>query len=421
VYLVIIFIGFANALPLPILGSNLSIWLTESGYEKSTIGLFALVGLPFSFNILWSPLMDQITLPFLSHSPRKGWLVFALSGMIASLLFLSCIDPAANPWGLASSLFLLSTFAGCLYIIGLKVELESVDEARYSIGSACVITGYRTGLLCAGGGALYLAFFYSWSWMFFVLAMLLCLGCIGILLQPEPYKSKASLAAKREQFSQYSSFLKGFWQEIIHQPCREFFQRNNWLTLLLLVVVFKAGDQLAKVMEGPFYLYLGFDKAELAFASKMCGFAATVLGAFVTGLFLKDKDPFLSLGLIGTLHAMSLSGYSLLAIFGKSHFLLYLTTAVSNFTGGMAMAAFIFFLWRICSKKYAAVQYALLWSLFSFKADIIACIGGIIAATCSWDLFFLTVTSIGIASSLLIWYLLLRSSHSKSEPLPHLL
>lgn len=407
---VIVFIGFANALPLPLLGSNLSLWLSEAGFEKSMIGLFALIGLPFSLNIFWSPFVDQVTLPFLSHSPRKSWLLFALSGMIVSLIALSLVDPKLEPTQLTLALLSLSTFSGLLYIVGLKYELESLDESRYSVGSACVITGYRTGLLCAGGGALYLAFFYSWSWMFLVMGALLFIGASLCLLQPEPYKSKATIAAKREQFSNYPTILQGFWQETIIQPARDIFLRPNWLQLLLIVITFKAGDQLTKVMEGPFYLHLGFDKAELALAAKMCGFGATIFGAFVTGLFLRDKDPYLSLGVIGVIHALSLTGNSCLAIIGKSHLMLYLITALGNFTGGMAMAAFIFFLWRTCSKKYAAVQYALLWSLFSFKADIFSCIGGIIAATCSWPIFFLTVSLIGIFFSLLIFYILLGNS-----------
>ncbi len=406
-FLILIFLGFANALPILLLGSTLSIWLTEAGFGKEVIGFFALISIPFSFKVLWTPVIDQISLPFFHQSPRKGWMFFALSGMALSLFFLSYVDPASDPWTLAICLLTLVFFASCLYIVGISYELESLRDDQYGIGSSYVITGYRLGLICAGSGALYISYISDWSVVFLCLSALVSFSAILVLLQPEPFKSNQMITEKRHRFSQYSSLIKGFWHETIVHPYKYFFQRTDWIIIAFLLLTFKLGDHMAKAMEGPFYLSLGYNKAELALASKLWGVMATIVGAFLAGYFVKGKDPLLALAAAGLMHACSLICYYTLSIQGKSIFILYLVTAIEHLTGGIAITIFIFFLWRICDKKFAAVQYTLLWSLFSMKSYLCAFIGGLLANATSWPTFFLIVSSLGISTAVFSYILIL--------------
>lgn len=391
------------------MGTTLSIWLTESGYTKDIIGTFALIGLPFSFKILWTPIVDQMTLPFFSETPRKGWLLFALTGIALSIFAISYIEPAQQPWTLAGCLFLLVLFASCLYITGIAYELESLRDDQYGMGSFYLISGYRVGLLCAGSGVLYLSYLWDWSLALKCLAALVGVAIVFVSSQPEPFKSKSMLEEKRHRFSKYSSIFQGFWQETLYQPCRSFLQRSDWMVIFFLLFTFKIGDHMAKSMEGPFYLSLGFNKAELATASKLWGMVSTLVGAFLAGYFVRGRDPLLALALGGLIHAVTLGCYYLLAIAGKSMMLLYLTTAVEHLTGGMAITVFIFFLWKICDKQYAAVQYALLWSAFIMKADLFAFFGGLLAVRVPWTVYFLTVTVLGVSTSVLSCILMARS------------
>lgn len=394
-------IGMANALPMPIMGSTLSIWLSESGFEKNMIGLFALAGIPLSFKLLWMPLIDR----FFS---RKSWIVFALSGMALALVGIGFTDPALSPLLLAGWIALLSTFTGCLYMAGIAYELESLDEKQYSIGSANVITGYRIGLLSAGGGALFLSSLFSWPAVFWSIASLLMLGAFLILLLPEPFKSEEIIKAKKAQISQYPSPFHWFWKETLVQPCKKFFQNPNWVIILSFILLFKAGDELSKCMEGPFYLSLGFDKTDLAAAAKTWGMAATLFGAFFGGIYLKGSHNLPSLVKMGCLHASTLFCYYFMTLAGKSLPALYITVALEHFTGGLLMTAFISFLWKSCDKEYAPIQFALFWSLISFKTDLIACFGGFLAARLEWGMFFLLVGSMGMGAALLPMVFMLR-------------
>ena len=56
-------LGFASGLPLALTSGTLQAWLTVAGVDLKTIGIFTLVGLPYTLKFLWAPVMDRITLP----------------------------------------------------------------------------------------------------------------------------------------------------------------------------------------------------------------------------------------------------------------------------------------------------------------------------------------------------------------------
>ncbi|HEX2201577.1 MAG TPA: muropeptide MFS transporter AmpG, partial [Gammaproteobacteria bacterium] len=58
-----LFLGFSSGLPLALTSGTLQAWLTVAGIDIRTIGIFALVGLPYTFKFLWSPLMDRFVPP----------------------------------------------------------------------------------------------------------------------------------------------------------------------------------------------------------------------------------------------------------------------------------------------------------------------------------------------------------------------
>ena len=53
--------------------------MREAGVDLGTIGLFALVGTPYTVKFLWAPLVDALDVPVLSRwlGRRRGWLVFS--------------------------------------------------------------------------------------------------------------------------------------------------------------------------------------------------------------------------------------------------------------------------------------------------------------------------------------------------------
>jgi MFS transporter, PAT family, beta-lactamase induction signal transducer AmpG len=98
--LIVLFLGFSAGLPLALSGSTLLFWTAEAGVDLKTIGLFALVGTPYTIKFLWAPLVDAIDVPVLSKwlGRRRGWLLFSQLLLIAAILFVGSCDPATAPW-----------------------------------------------------------------------------------------------------------------------------------------------------------------------------------------------------------------------------------------------------------------------------------------------------------------------------------
>ena len=98
--LIVMFLGFSAGLPLALSGSTLQIWMREAGVDLGTIGLFALVGTPYTIKFLWAPVVDALDVPVLSAllGRRRGWLVFSQLLLMAAIVFLAFCNPMISPW-----------------------------------------------------------------------------------------------------------------------------------------------------------------------------------------------------------------------------------------------------------------------------------------------------------------------------------
>src|SRR4029079_11614850 len=87
--LIVLFLGFSAGLPLALSGSTLLVWMREAGVDLGTIGLFALVGTPYTIKFLWAPVVDALDLPVLSRllGRRRGWVLLYRVLLIAAIVF----------------------------------------------------------------------------------------------------------------------------------------------------------------------------------------------------------------------------------------------------------------------------------------------------------------------------------------------
>src|SRR5277367_3574188 len=109
--LIVLLLGFSSGLPLALSGSTLLIWMRESGVDLGTIGLFALVGTPYTLKFLWAPLVDALDVPGLSRllGRRRAWLILSQLLLIAAIVFLALTNPAAAPLMVAFGAMLVAT------------------------------------------------------------------------------------------------------------------------------------------------------------------------------------------------------------------------------------------------------------------------------------------------------------------------
>src|SRR5208337_2246317 len=117
--LIIMFLGFSSGLPLALSGSTLLVWMTEVGVNLKTIGLFALVGTPYTIKFLWAPLIDALNVPLLSRrlGRRRGWLLLLQLLLIAVIAFVGMSDPAVSPFIVALGVLMVATASATQDII----------------------------------------------------------------------------------------------------------------------------------------------------------------------------------------------------------------------------------------------------------------------------------------------------------------
>src|SRR5580692_1294739 len=156
--LIVLFLGFSAGLPLALSGSTLQVWMTESGVDLRTIGLFALVGTPYTVKFLWAPLVDALDVPVLSRllGRRRGWLVLSQLLLVAAIVFLGSCNPASNPWLVALGALLVATASATQDIVIDTFRVESLDETEQAAGMASYVAAYRVGMLASTAGALFL-------------------------------------------------------------------------------------------------------------------------------------------------------------------------------------------------------------------------------------------------------------------------
>ena len=156
--LVVTFLGFSSGLPLALSGSTLLVWMREVGVDLGTIGLFALVGTPYTVKFLWAPLVDALDVPVLSRrfGRRRGWLLLAQFLLIAAIVLLGACDPAASALVVALGALLVAAASATQDIVVDAFRVESLDESEQAAGMASYVAAYRIGMLASTAGALFL-------------------------------------------------------------------------------------------------------------------------------------------------------------------------------------------------------------------------------------------------------------------------
>src|SRR5258708_1464209 len=91
---VILLLGFSSGLPLTLTSGTLQAWMTVEGVDLSTIGIFTLVGIPYTWKFLWAPAMDRFVPPFLGR--RRGWLVVTQLALMAGIGGMALLSPRTD-------------------------------------------------------------------------------------------------------------------------------------------------------------------------------------------------------------------------------------------------------------------------------------------------------------------------------------
>lgn len=405
--LIVILLGFSSGLPLALSGATLMVWMTESGVDIRTIGLYALVGLPYTIKFLWAPLVDALDVPVLSRllGRRRGWLVFTQLLLIAAILFLAMQDPAVALWPLALGAVLVAAASATQDIVIDAFRVESLDTSEQAAGMAGYVAAYRVGMLASGAGVIALAAWFghlgiplqtTWTFGYLAAAALMGVGLIASLLATEP-PAPETLGKDGNPLTRVVRTAFGAFAE--------FLTRDAAILILLFVVLYKFCDAFAGVLTAPFVISIGFDKAVYAAVVKGVGFAAALVGGFAGGVVARALPLSTSLWIGGILQMVSNLAFSWLALIGTSVPALTAAIVFENFTGSIGTVIFVAYLSALCGVRlHTATQFALLTALAAVGRTTLASGGGFVVEETGWALFFVITSLAAIPGlALLAW------------------
>lgn len=427
----IVLLGFSSGLPLALTGQTLQARLTESGVSLQSIGLFALVGVPYTLKFLWAPLVDRLPLPGFTHllGRRRGWLVFAQILLIAAIAALALSNPGSALVATALCAVAVAFASATQDIVIDAWRVEILEERQLAAGAAAIVFGYRIGMLVSSAGALFLATLFAWPLVYAAMAAALLVGVITVLLVGEPAAKPRGDADRR--FAEAAAWLQArphlsgplarvlaWFYASAAGPFLQFMSRKGWVGILLFVMLYKLGDSLAGTLATSFYLQTGFSKAEIAEVGKLYGFGATMIGLFLGGWLMQAAGLYRALWVCGILQMLSNLMFAALALRGHDLWFLALTVGLENLAGGMGTAALVAYLSALCDIAYTATQYALLSSLTAVARTMLSSYAGFVAAPLGWPLFFLFTTVAAIPGLLLLAWLTRRGAATRIERKP---
>lgn len=396
--LIILLFGFSSGLPLLLTLSTLSFWFAKVGIDKKTIGLFALVGLPYVWKFLWAPFLDRFQAPFLGKwlGRRRGWLFLTQIFLAVSIIMMGHSQPQENLFLTAVLALFVSFFSATQDILIDAYRIESLDPSEYAAGGGAEVFGYRLGMIIAGGVALSLSDTYAWSTVYLIMGLFMLVGLLTTLFCKEPATSKKTDLEKKS--------LK----TVIVDPFLDFIQRPGWVWVLLFIILYRFGDNLIGQMATVFYQKLGFTGTEIGMVTKTFGIWMVVVGGLMGGAIAKRIGIMKTLMIGGILHVFSNGFFILLALHGHSMPCLYGTIISENISGGIMTSAFVAYLSRLCNINFTATQYALLSALMAVGRVFVQSTSGFIADQFDWVAFFVIASTAALPGLILLGYLMKR-------------
>ena len=372
--------------------------MTVEGVDLATIGIFTLVGLPYTWKFLWAPLMDRYVPPFLGR--RRGWLLVTQLGLVAGIGAMAVSSPRAD-LAMLAVLAVFVAFASASQDIAFDAYRADVSNPEQrGLAAAFTVVGYRIAMITSGAAALVLVAGSGWigalGWKntYLIMAGLMVIGVIATFLGSEP-----QLEARPPR-----SLEDAFWL-----PLKEFFSRPGAWSLLALIVLYKLGDAFAGSLSTAFLLRgMAFSLEDVGYVNKGMGLAATIVGALFGGALMVKIGLYRALLIFGILQGVSNLAFMGLALAGKSYALMIFAVGFENHCGGMGTAAFVALLMALCDHRFTATQFALLSALAAIGRVYVGPVAGYATDPrylgLGWATFFFLTFLVAIPGVALLWW-----------------
>lgn len=395
--LICIFTGFTSGLPLYFLYSLIPAWLRSEHVDLKTIGLFALIGFPYTWKFIWSPLLDSVRLPFLGL--RRGWMLVMQIALLLLLAAYAFVRPQEHLSIILGLSLVVAFFSASQDIVIDAFRREVLSDEELVLGNSLYVNAYRISSLIPASLSLILADRMPWSSVFIITALFMIPGLL------------ATLFAAREP-AQQPVGAKGFKDTVV-EPFRDFFTRQSVkqaLIILAFIVLYKLGDSMATALATPFYIDMGFSKTDIGLIAKNAGLWPAVIFGIIGGIWVNKLGVNRALWLFGLVQWVTILGFVWLASFG--HFehvgasertMLAVVIAAEAVGVGLGTVALVSYMAQQTNTAFTATQFALLSSLSAVPRTFMNATAGFLIEAMGYVNFFWLCFMLGIPGMLLLF------------------
>jgi PAT family beta-lactamase induction signal transducer AmpG len=405
----------SSGMPLGFVLNTLQVFLRGAGVSLKTIGYAQVVSIPWSFKFLWAPLVDRYALPFLGR--RRGWIAAMQLALAAGLGSLAAyvsrhlvrgsgghdVLAAGAVTGVVLIALAIAFFSATQDIALDAYTVEVLEKDEVGAASGLRILWYRIGMLAAGALAIFASEWVPWPWVFAGMGAVFATLVLLTVAAPEP---AVVVPAPRT------------FREAVVEPFRNFFARSRALEVALFLVLYKFGDNVGGSMVNAFLVDLCFGNAEIGLMVKTIGTAATIGGAGAGAALMTRIGIGRALWVFGFAQAAGVLLYAVAAathpgaadvalcggatVSTATRAATYVAIAGEYASQGMATSALLAYVTRLCDRRYAAAQYALLSSLFGLGRTLSGPVSGELAPRLGYATFFVAAALLAIPGMVLL-------------------
>jgi PAT family beta-lactamase induction signal transducer AmpG len=416
-------LGFSSGLPFLLVGNTFAFWLRDEGTTLKAIGFISWVGLAYSLQFAWAPLLDRV--PALRVlGLRRGWLLLSQLVIAAGLCAMALMGVRYGLGALGAAALVVA-FAAATQDIALaawRIEIAK-DSAELGLLTAANTFGYRIAIICADSVMLVSAQHLGWSTSYMLAGAAMSVGVIATLLAPEPAAGDMAAAQKQKDEPLWSA--RGIF-DAVAGPFIAFFKAHGAMAIIMLLAItlYRLPDFMRGPMVNPFFHDLGMSKDAIGLSRATIGLGTTFLGTIVAGIVSLRLGLMRTLILGAVLQGLGIASNALLIFTGTDLPAFMLVMGFDDFALGFAAISLVAYMSSLTSLGYVATQYALLSSAYALAGKFLKGFSGAIVEALSarfgllngYGVFFIGCAMIAIPSVLLFMLLQHRVTRQAVNP-----
>jgi PAT family beta-lactamase induction signal transducer AmpG len=389
------FVGVSSGFPYAMIGATLTTRLAQDGIDKKTVTAFTLAFLVYNLKIFWAWIVDGVRLPLLHRlGQRVSWMLFSGAMVIAAVINLALVDPAADIGATVLAAVLVGIAGATFDIVIDAYRIETLKPYQLGVGSGMSQYGWRIGSAGAGALALVMADRLGWSAAYMACALFALPAMLTGLVLGEP---------KRHVVVNEKRAIRDVWHSIVG-PFTEFFQRSGAWLVLLFILVHKIGDTLANLTFRLLFNDLGYTNDEIAIYDVGVGFWAYLIGIFIGGIAFARLGLKRSVMIALILMAFSNLSFAGLAASGHSNWAMAGAIGFENAASGFGGVVLVAYFSALCDLRFTGAQYALISAGASIVGRFLTgTTAGALIETLDYVNFYLMTTVAALPGIALFW------------------